>query len=103
MTNMYSLKGKSATFVLTVRDYFDNGVFAPFHKDQNLPFQAFIQNSPDSSYTGFMMRGSDRLKDTSKMNVIIRGRDGRFVSYKQFNDVAGYQGVFDAVDALPNV
>lgn len=41
-------------------------------------------------------------KPTSKMNVMIRGRDGKFMSYRKLANTDA-SSAYEAIDALPNI
>lgn len=48
------------------------------------------------------MKADEVVKATSKMNVMIRGRDGKFISYRKLANTH-HDVIHGEIDALPNI
>lgn len=93
---------------IEVRDYTKAGEFVPFetHEGRGYAFTLQLWNSLNRkvdlmSIEALFIKGPE-LKPHSKMNVAIRGKDGKFISYRRLNGTE-HSKVFEAIDELPNI
>lgn len=91
---------------LEIRDYDkDSFEWIPFDVRARKAF--FIHLWANTGQTMEISLGADALfpniyKPHSKMNVAIRGNDGKFRSYRELESTA-HHNTFEMINALPNI
>lgn len=89
---------------LEVSDYTKSGVFMPFMGDMKYfraPYNGASGPAHSISKLFWVENDTSSNKGTSKMNVRLRGTNGKFVSYKDLPE--GMNGLREAIEALPNI
>lgn len=94
---------------LEVHDWHKDGTRRPFFGNGDrgyfwlhLYYASGVQASLSGSIEHYFMKEDETTKATSKMNVAIRGNDGKFISYRKLQNT-DHEHVFEGIDALPNI
>lgn len=86
---------------LEISDYLKNGMFQPFMTGK--PFATTYRNPPMGDPSLLFWKAVDNVpnKSTSKMNIRLRGSNGKFISYKKLPET--FSNLRTAIEGCPNI
>ena len=89
---------------MEVSDYTKSGVHIPFLNTMKYFRVVYPGSSNNAGSVGMLFWVEDNStsnKGTSKMNVRLRGENGKFISYKSLPEPMS--GLREAIETLPNI